>query len=1067
MSDKFRLSCRNAELSKFNFGDLSNSFCSIGQDFYNLFNSLQESILVFDFNGLIFFYNKPFQTQLGYPDNYIKGRNIVDFYSDVRKNELKNAIDDAVKGNNSVVKIPLLNSTGSEKPYENRFVRGKWGVQDIIIGTYHDISETLKYEEQIKNSSERLEMVLLASDAGWWDWKVKTDNLTLNEKWCSMRGYKPDEIPPHVESWKSLVHQDDLPQALEKLEKHFRNEEPFYQAEYRARTKDGGYIWILDTGKVIEVDESGAPARVVGTNININAQKENEFKLQKNFRQQELLSEIALELNSLEGFDSRISKVLQKVGIHTEVSRVYIFEDAENGTVTNNTFEWCNSGIDPQINELQGIPYEIIPSWKKTIAENGRIYSENITELPGDVKAILEPQGIKSIIVYPLNVKGAFFGFIGFDECVRNKHWIKSELELLRTFSGIIANAYERRISEQSLQESESRNRAILESIPDILFQFNRNGDILSYRSSSVEELAFRPEQFMNRNLKDIFQEEFYAKVIGAIENCLNEGSYRFDYILPVNGELNDYEARMARMNDNEVIAIVRNVSERKNYERQLTEERDKANQANKAKSEFLANMSHEIRTPMNAILGFSEALYHKIGSPQHQKMLKSILNSGNLLLSLLNDILDLSKVEAGMMELSQQPVDISNIMKEIKMLFVSKAEKKNVEIHLHLPDDFPKFLMLDEIRVKQVIFNLVGNAIKFTHVGYVGLSAAFETDGFGCGKLRISVEDTGIGIPPSEQEIIFESFRQQSGQSNRLYEGAGLGLAISKRLVERMHGVITVKSEEGKGSRFTFVIPCAQVDPADQVTKIEQVYQNVAFESAEILIVDDVKSNIEIVESLLENSNIKVLSAETGEMALQILKHTHPDLIFLDLRMPVMNGYETAQKIRENKSLDDVPIVGFTASVLGTDHGINSEYFSSFLYKPVSRASLYQELMRFLKHNPVELIEPEQDPDEISLDNLPANVIAKLPGIYSTIMENLYPKWVSIKDQLVLFRIEEFATELKNLAVSYNFEYLANYAGRLKEELEIIDLESIRESLQEFPEIVNKISDLILKNDQ
>lgn len=1065
MSDKFRLSCRNAELSKFNFGDLSNSFCSIGQDFYNLFNSLQESILVFDLNGLIFFYNKPFQTQLGYPDNYIKGRNIADFYSDVRKNELKNAIDDAVKGNNSVAKIPLLNSTGSEKPYENRFVRGKWGVQDIIIGTYHDISETLKYEKQIKNSSERLEMVLLASDAGWWDWKVKADDLTLNEKWCSMRGYKPDEIPPHVESWKSLVHQDDLPQALEKLEKHFRNEEPFYQAEYRARTKDGGYIWILDTGKVIEVDESGAPARVVGTNININAQKENEFKLQKNFRQQELLSEIALELNSLEGFDTRISKVLQKVGIHTEVSRVYIFEDAENGTVTNNTFEWCNSGIDPQINELQGIPYEIIPSWKKTIAENGRIYSENISELPGDVKAILEPQGIKSIIVYPLNVKGAFFGFIGFDECVRNKHWIKSELELLRTFSGIIANAYERRISEQSLQESESRNRAILESIPDILFQFNRNGDILSYRSSSIEELAFRPEQFINRNLKDIFPEEFYEKVIGAIENCLNEGSCRFDYILPVNGEFNDYEARMARMNENEVIAIVRNVSERKKYERKLTEERDRANQANKAKSEFLANMSHEIRTPMNAILGFSEALYHKIESPHHQKMLKSILSSGNLLLSLLNDILDLSKIEAGMMELTHQPVDLSNIMREIKMLFLPKAEKSNLEINLHFSDGFPRLLMLDEIRVKQVLFNLVGNAIKFTHAGYVGIKADFETDGSGCGKLRIDVEDTGIGIPQSQQDIIFESFRQQSGQSNRIYEGAGLGLAISKRLAEKMYGKISVESEVGKGSRFTVIIPCAQVNPGHETASVDPPDINIEFEPAEILIVDDVKSNIETVESLLEDTNLKVISAGDGATALEILKYTRPALILLDLRMPVMNGYELAQKINNDKGLSNIPLIAFTASVFGTEHGIKSGIFSNFLYKPVNRVSLFQELMRFLKYKPANVIATEPSDSEVDSGNFTPEILNKLPEIHESILLHFYPKWESIKDQLVLFKIEEFALELERLADLYNFRDLSRYAIRLKEELEMVDLEAIRESLQEFPGIVSKISELIKNN--
>lgn len=1060
MSDEFRLSCRNAELSKRNFGDLSNSFCSIGQDFYNLFNSLQEFILVFDLNGMIFFYNKPFQNQLGYPDSYIKGRNIADFYPDNVKQELKSAIDAAINGTMSVSKIPLLNSNGCEIPFENRFVRSKWGVKDIIIVTFRDISETLKYEEQIRNSSERLEMVLLASDAGWWDWKVKTDDLTLNEKWCSMRGFKQDEIPPHVDSWKSLVHHEDLPRTLENLEKHFRNEEPFYQAEYRAKTKDGGYIWILDTGKVIEVDETGAPVRVVGTNINITAQKENEIKLQKNLRQQELLSEIALELNSLEGFETRINKVLLKVGIHTEVSRVYIFEDAENGAVTNNTFEWCNAGIEPQINELQGIPYEIIPSWKKTIAEDGRIYSENISELPDDVKAILEPQGIKSIIVYPLNVKGSFFGFIGFDECVRNKHWTKSELELLRTFSGIIANAYERSISEKSLQESESRNRALLESIPDILFLFNKNGDILSYKSSSVDELAFTPEQFINKNLREIFPEEFCKKVLDAIDNCLKNGSFRLDYILPVNGELNDYEARMARMNDNEVIAIVRNVSERKKYERELTEERDRANQANRAKSEFLANMSHEIRTPMNAILGFSEALYHKMESPQHQKMLKSILSSGNLLLSLLNDILDLSKIEAGMLEISPQPVDLGNIIQEIKILFLSKAEKKNVEINMRSSSNFPRFLMLDEIRIKQVIFNLVGNAIKFTHIGFVNIKTSFDSDGSEKGILHIDVEDTGIGIPLSQQQIIFETFRQQSGQSNRLYEGAGLGLAIAKRLVEKMSGEIYVKSEVGKGSVFSISIPCSLVESYEvSQDNIDDFDLGITFEPAQILVVDDVSSNIEAIESLLDGTEVKVLSAENGELALEILKNTKPDVVLLDLRMPVLNGYETARKIKE-EMFTDLPLVAYTASVFGGETSLN-EKFTDFLFKPVSKGALLRVLKKYINYRVTDYVVKD---DKATLENLPPHVIENLPEIYEAILSNSYPQWLEIKDQLVLFKIEEFAVGLKKLAVNYGFEYLINYADNLKADLSVVDLESIMSRISEFPDIIKNISKL-LKN--
>jgi len=290
-----------------------------------------------------------------------------------------------------------------------------------------------------------------------------------------------------------------------KTDRHFSN-------EYKAITKDGVILSVIvHTNKLVR---NNITAGMRGVMIDITKRKEYEFALQLNLKQQELLSEISLELNSLDEFSKRVNNILNKIGKHTNVSRVYIFEDINEGLGTCNTYEWCNKNIAAQKEEFQDVPYEIIPSWKKILFEKEYFNSENITELPEDIRVILELREIKSIIIYPLYVQCNYFGFIGFDECARHKNWSKSELEFLRTISGMIGNAYERRHMEQSIMD-----------------------------------------------------------------------------------------------------------------------ERDKANQANKAKSEFLANMSHEIRTPMNAILGFSEALYHKLDSRQHQKMIKSVLSSGNLLL--------------------------------------------------------------------------------------------------------------------------------------------------------------------------------------------------------------------------------------------------------------------------------------------------------------------------------------------------------------------------------------------------------------------------------------------------
>ena len=414
------------------------------------------------------------------------------------------------------------------------------------------------------------------------------------------------------------------------------------------------------------------------------------------------------------GFSVRVNRALQRIGEHTGVSRVYIFEDAADGATTNNTYEWCNRGIAPQIEELQGFPYDSIPSWKRMLIDEGLVYSEDIRLLPADLQMPLDPQAIRSIIVYPLFVKQQFFGFIGFDECVRNKAWSRMELELLRTISGIIASSYERKMMEESLR-------------------------------------------------------------------C----------------------------------------------------ERDRANAANQAKTRFLAHMSHEIRSPMNIVLGYSEVLMEELPGEEQRKMARSIITGGRMLLSLLNDILDLSKIEAGKMEVAPQPVKLRPVLEELGLLFGQQAEKKGIDFTLSVNDNLPVVVVIDETRIRQVIFNLAGNAMKFTSQGQVGLQVDYilgaaagrhvcnpeASDGPGAAAgrhvcnpqntLQIKISDTGIGIPPHEQEHIFEPFIQSTEVADGGFGGTGLGLSICKRLVEQMGGTIGVTSQVGDGSVFTVRIPC------------------------------------------------------------------------------------------------------------------------------------------------------------------------------------------------------------------------------------------------------------------
>jgi len=503
---------------------------------------------------------------------------------------------------------------------------------------------------------------------------------------------------------------------------------------------------------------------------------------------------------------------------------------------------------------------------------------------------------------------------------------------------------------------------------------------------------------------------------------------------------------------------MIVNIQSRVKLEKTLVYEIERAEAANIAKSEFLANMSHEIRTPMNAILGFSEALYYKLTSENHKQLVKSILNSGNLLLSLLNDILDLSKIESGKLEISPQPTDFKNIISEIKMLFQNKAQIKGISIGEHFGDNFPEILRLDEIRIKQILFNLVGNAVKFTNKGYVNINIDFNYSDENEGDLFIHIEDTGIGIPEKDFEMIFEAFKQQSGQTSRRYGGTGLGLSITKRLVEKMGGEITLRSEVNKGSVFSITIPKVEVNIIEYSKLVyEKIEGDVIFENASVLVVDDVQTNIEAIENLLYPIGLSVASAENGEMAIQFLKNSIPDLILLDLRMPGIDGFEVAKLIKENPATLHIPIIAYTASVFSSDKIHETNNFEGVLFKPTKRDNLIATLAQFLKHNIINESSNTLEKKKGSVQ-FSEYLVSQLPEIINELKTVFLPTWESIHNQLIFYKIEAFVADLKIFATNYNLTILLDYVARLDEKIEQIDLENISVLLSEFPIIVKSI---------
>jgi PAS domain S-box-containing protein len=585
---------------------------------------------------------------------------------------------------------------------------------------------------------------------------------------------------------------------------------------------------------------------VVARNVTESHQVRAELLLQT--RLQELLMDLSATYIHLppEQLDAAIADSLRDLSLFVDADRAYIFSYHWDENYCRNTHEWCKDGIDPQIDELQYTPLDMIPEAVSYHSRGETLYLPDVASLPqGSLRDILEMQGIQSLILVPMMGADRTVGFVGFDS-VRHKHsYSQTEQRLLTVFARMLVQVQDRKAADERLREA----------------------------TRHAERLA------------------------------------------------------------------------------------EIASRANDAKSEFLAHMSHEIRTPMHGILGTIELLAGTALLPEQKSYVQTLGKSANGLLALLNDVLDFSKIEAGQLALEHGPMDVHDLLSDVVRLFEPMVSDRAVELRLTTSPEVPYRLLGDAVRLRQMVSNLVSNAVKFTDEGLVHVqwSGTQQTDGVWW--FQLVVEDTGVGILDSQLSRLFVPFSQADSSNARRFGGTGLGLTLVHKLTEAMGGTVSLESQANQGTRVTVSLPL-QVDPEDAQTSVAAADIGPPGlpelpAGARILIVEDQEVNRTIAVRMLEQAGAKTAVALDGAEAVAMAAAATFDLIFMDCQLPLLDGLEATRAIRRREAEEGrhTPIVAVTAHATSTDRQRCLDAgMDDYLTKPTPRHALLRMAKLWLR---------------------------------------------------------------------------------------------------------------------
>ncbi|TWU22327.1 Autoinducer 2 sensor kinase/phosphatase LuxQ [Novipirellula galeiformis] len=804
-------------------------------------------------------------------------------------------------------------------------------------GLNWDTTDKKESERRILASEERLRLALSAAELKLWQWHVHADEFYRAGELSEYSGLESAKPIGGLDAFLDLVHPDDQHHVEQALRDSLEKGTP-YRCEYRIRRSSKAYRWVMSLAH-LSLKDSQSPLQMIGIELDITTRRESEEAIK----------------SALENYESSNTKLQ---GIF-DVTLIFVGVIDLDGNVSE-VNEAATTGCGYTRDQVIGKKFWEGPWWRRSAKVRNSIRESFQRAVAGET---LEME-------------------LDYSVADNSKRTVQFRIAPARNEKGEVMFVVP---SGVDITERKHNEREIRLSAQRLSVAAKSAGFGMLHVDLRTQKVLFSPEfkRIVGYPADHAFKLEpsqtpsfVYPEDVSAYQNHFQQATQtRRQPLTPLDLRIirRDGKLRWVRLQtktlwikDNEgnkrpsqIIGTLLDITNQHEFEQSLKEARLQAVAANESKSAFLANMSHEIRTPMTAILGYADLIAEKVNDDETLAHVRTIRRNGGFLLDIINDILDLSKIEAGKFEISQQRFAPNHLVEDVRSIMEVRAAESNLELEVEYRGKIPAEIISDPKRLKQILINLVGNAIKFTPAGTVKIIVHYVDEPTDAGWLRIEIVDSGIGISQQQQQRLFQPFSQGDGNVNREFGGTGLGLAISKRLTEMLGGEISVKSELGKGSTFTVTIatgdiagvqkihPQLTTQPPPNATPAESVALD-----CHVLVVDDRRDIRFLSKSLLKKAGAKVDEAEDGEVAIRMVETMISqgrsyDLILLDMQMPRLDGYQTAEQLR--KLGFSGPIIALTADAMQgdmtrcIDSGCND-----YLSKPINVERLTQMVYQF-----------------------------------------------------------------------------------------------------------------------